>query len=289
MAVCLAVPATKENKRVAAMMLKKLLADYLLRHELKLSSQRQMRIIVQVFLNWAQVDDMPVSEFTADRIREFLAHRQLAGRSSYYRRSLRNTLKAIYRFGRGSLPAEPIRPVRLETLEPDSWTPAEVGKLVAACDDLSYRDRTYWRTFLLSAFYTGLNACDLHRLEKRHILSNGAIPFTRAKTGKRVFVAIPPDLVQEIYAFAPEAGPIWPERTSQEWFRRRFARLVRIANIPPGPFKRLRKTSGTLVEFATPGQGHRHLGNEPQIFAKHYEDRKVTQAHPTMPAVLKLG
>jgi integrase len=250
------------------MMLKKLLADYLLRHELKLSSQRQMRIIVQVFLNWAQVDDMPVSEFTADRISEFLAHRQLAGRSSYYRRSL---------------------PVRLETLEPDSWTPAEVGKLVAACDDLSYRDRTYWRTFLLSAFYTGLNACDLHRLEKRHILSNGAIPFTRAKTGKRVFVAIPPDLVQEIYAFAPEAGPIWPERTSQEWFRRRFARLVRIANIPPGPFKRLRKTSGTLVEFATPGQGHRHLGNEPQIFAKHYEDRKVTQAHPTMPAVLKLG
>lgn len=271
------------------MLMKKLLSDYLLRHELKPRSERQMRAILQVFLNWSGVPDMPVEQFTADKISEFLANRQANGRSSYYRRSLRNSLKALYRFSRGSLPAEPIRPVKLECLEPESWTPEEVGRLIAACDELPYRDRTYWRTLLLSAYYTGLNACDLHRLEKRNIHSNGAIPFSRSKTGKRVYVAIPAELAGEIYAFAPETGPVWPLKTSQEWFRRRFARLVRIARIPPGTFKRLRKTSGTLVELASPGQGHRHLGNEPQIFTKHYEDRTVTQSKPTMPVILKMG
>jgi integrase len=271
------------------MLMKKLLSNYILRHELKPSSERQMRVILQVFLNWAGVPDMPVEQFTADKISEFLAQRQTAGRSSYYRRSLRNALKALYRFSRGGQPSEPIRPVKLECLEPEAWTPEEVGRLIAACDELPYRDRTYWRTLLLTAYYTGLNQCDIHRLELRHIHATGIIPFNRAKTGKRVFVAIPTELVGEIYAFAPQDGPIWPLTTSQEWFRRRFARLVRLARIPAGTFKRLRKTSGTLVELASPGQGHRHLGNEPQIFTKHYEDRSVTQAKPTMPVILKMG
>lgn len=271
------------------MLMKKLLSDYILKHELKPSSERQMKVILNVFLNWAGVPDMPVDQFTADRISQFLANRQHAGRSSYYRRSLRNTLKALYRFSRGGQTIETIRPVKLECLEPEAWTPEEVGRLIAACDELPHKDHRYWRTLLLAAYYTGLNQCDLHRLERRNVLPHGAIPFSRSKTGKRVFVAIPPELVGEIYSFAPETGPIWPLQTSQEWFRRRFARLVAIARIPVGTFKRLRKTSGTLVELAAPGQGHRHLGNEPQIFAKHYEDRKVTQAKPTMPVILKMG
>lgn len=136
---------------------------------------------------------------------------------------------------------------------------------------------------------SGLNACDIHRLEKKHIPQNGCVAFARAKTGKRVFFGLPQEVVAEVYAIAPEAGPIWELHTSQEAFRMRFNRLVRLAGIRAGTFKRIRKTSGTLVEFANPGQGHRHLGNEPAIFARHYEDKTITQSVPTMPVVLRMA
>lgn len=203
---------------------------------------------------------------------------------------MRNTLKALYRFGceQQKLAPENIRPVKLETLEPESWTPAEIIKLVLACDRLPYCDRNWWRTFVLAGFYSGLNACDLHRLERKDIGANGGVPFIRSKTGKRVFFSLPMDLVAEIIAISPAEGPIWPLLTSQESFRKRFERLVRLAGIRHGTFKKLRKTSGTLVEAACPGAGHRHLGNEQAIFSKHYEDRRVTQSAPTSPAAIDL-
>jgi integrase len=266
----------------------KILGSYVLQHELKRSSEAQMATVLKVFLNWIGVSDLPVEHFTAERISEFLLAKQREGKSSHYRRSLRNSLKALYRFahdGAGS----PIRPVKLESLEPESWTTEEIERLIAACDELSYRDRNWWRTFILVAYYSGLNACDIHRLEKRHIPANGCVAFARAKTGKRVFFGLPQEVVAAVYAVAPESGPIWELQTSQEAFRMRFNRLVRLAGIRPGTFKRIRKTSGTLVEVANPGQGHRHLGNEQAIFSQHYEDKRVTQNVPTMPAALRIG
>jgi integrase len=269
--------------------LKTTLDRYILMRDVRPASERQMRSIVLVLLNWLKIEDMPIDQFTGEVISQFLADKQKQGRSSHYRRSLRNALKALHRFSRDYTNCDAIRPVKLDPLDPETWTEAEVVKLIEACDDLSYRDRNYFRTFLQVAYYTGLNAVDIHRLEKSNIDERGFIPFDRSKTHKRVFVSIPPELAAEILKIAPETGPIWPLKTSQEAFRMRFNRLVRLAGIRPGTFKQLRKTSGTLVEVANPGQGHRHLGNEPEIFAKHYEDRRVTQANPTMPPLLKLS
>ncbi len=269
---------------------RKVLADYILLHELRQDSEKQMSAILNVFLGWCGADDLPAEQFTAEQISIFLAEKQRAGRSSHYRRSLRNSLKALYRFAcsqRKVMP-EDIRPVRLETLSPQSWTADEVAKLVLACDRLPYCDRTWWRTFILVGYYSGLNAVDIHRLEKRDIRPNGGVPFIRSKTGKRVYFALPLELVGEIFTFAPDGGPIWPLKTSDEAFRMRFKRLVRLAGITEGTFKRLRKTSGTLVEEACPGAGHRHLGNERAIFEAHYEDRAITRAQPTMPQIIDL-
>lgn len=266
----------------------KVLGRYLLEHELKRTSEAQMGTILRVFLNWLGVTDLPAEHFTAERISEFLLAKQREGRSSHYRRSLRNSLKALHRFAQTG-ETTPIRPVKLDELEPESWTPEEVEKLVGACDNLPYRERNWWRTFILVGYYSGLNACDIHRLEKKHIPANGCVAFVRAKTRKRVFFGLPQDLIAEVYAIAPEAGPIWALRVTQEAFRVRFNRLVKLSGIRVGTFKRLRKTSGTLVELAQPGAGHRHLGNEQQIFAKHYEDKRVTQTVPTMPVAIKVS
>lgn len=64
-----------------------------------------------------------------------------------------------------------------------------------------------------------------------------------------------------------------------------FGRIVARAGLF-GTFKRLRKSSGSLVEAAAPGMGHKHLGNTRAIFEKHYEARRLTRPHPTLPPVL---
>ena len=64
------------------MSLLKILARYVLEHELKRSSEAQMATVLKVFLNWIGVSDLPVEQFTADRISEFLLAKQRDGRSS---------------------------------------------------------------------------------------------------------------------------------------------------------------------------------------------------------------
>lgn len=268
----------------------KTLERYLLMRELKPTSQKQFRVFVNVFLNWHGDDDMEIAKFTGSTISKFLADKQEAGCSAHYRRSLRNHLKALHRFARkhaGEAPDE-IRPVRLEELCPVAWTPEQVARLVDACDELRYRDRDYWRTIIMVGYYSGLNAIDIHRLQKSDIDPAGFIQFSRSKTGKRIFVGIPKILAAEILSKAPDEGPLWPRKATEEAFRQRFRNIVKWAKIPRGSFKQLRKTSGTLVELHNPGRGHRHLGNGVKIFEQHYEDKRVT-TQPTMPPELPMA
>ncbi len=265
------------------------LKEYMLLRELRPSTEKQFKTFIGVFLSWVGEKDFPIEQFTGAKISEFLAFKQAAGCSDHYRRSLRNHLKAIHRFSRDYQNCDKIRPVKLGELNPATWTTEQVEKLVSACDELRYRERDFWRTFILVGYYSGLNAIDIHRLAKADIDRAGYIVFSRSKTGKRVFVGIPPELASEVLAKAPEEGPIWPLKISDEAFRQKFRNLVRWAGIPAGSFKRLRKTSGTLVELNSPGKGHRHLGNTKAIFEAHYEDQKVTNPDPTMPPLLNLN
>lgn len=264
------------------------LKRYFVMRELRKESEQQYRDILAIFLRWAGVDDLPAEEFTGDEISEFLAFKQSQGRSCHYRKGLRNTLKALHRFSRGYKNCDDIRPVKLDQLSPASWTPADVVKLVKACDELRFRERDYWRTFILVGYYSGLNAIDIHRITKADIAPEGYIVFNRNKTGRRTYTGIPVAIATEILSRAPDTGPIWPRETTEEAFRLQFQRIVKWAGIPAGSFKQLRKTSGTLVEANAPGMGHRHLGNTQEIFTTHYEDVRVTMANPTMPPELDL-
>jgi integrase len=267
--------------------LKSVVSSYCLLRDLKPKSQEQVHRIVGVYLSWAHREDLPATEFTADAISRFLLDKQTAGRSSHYRRSLRNTLRALYRFANNGH-SEPIRPVRLDSLEPDSWTPEEVDRLIQACDEirLTMYERWRWRTLIGTAYTTGLNACDLHRIERRHITASGVIPFVRAKTGKRVCVCLPMGLLEEICQRAPQDGPIWPRYRSEEAERVQFSHIVKAAKLT-GTFKKLRKTCGTQVELLYPGRGPEQLGNEREIFDKHYADRKILAPAPVMPPALR--
>lgn len=250
------------------MFLSDALQDYLLTHDLADGSEVFYRRTVGVFKTWSG-RDVSKDEFTPDAVNRFIRDKQQAGKSSYYCRSLRNGLRAILRHVHGD--CGKLRPVRCKELLSDTWTPEEVGRLASAAKDLRMR-RVIW-----GAYYTGLSQCDLWRIERRDVTPNGVIHFTRQKTGKRVVVAIPVELLEEL----PAEGLLFPLGTSPEWFRRLFAIIVKRAGLC-GTFKKLRRSSGTAIEMMYPGRGHIHLGNSRQIFETHYLD-KARDVKPMMP------
>lgn len=253
--------------------LKSLVSDYILQHELRETSADQYHRIVGVYCSWAG-GDPPIDEFTPRTLSEFLAAKQAAGRSSHYRKSLRNCLIALLRF---SGKHDRVRPVRVEQLEPRTWTPADVAKLIIACNHLRGSEvrRRRWKNLIAVAYYTGLSHCDILPLTKADFGADGILRSKRRKTGRRVTVSIPLWLLNDL----PATGQIFPMDCSLEAFRGTFRRIAKRAGLT-GTFKTLRKTAGTLVDQHFPGQGHLFLANTRKVFDEHYRAPDII---PLMP------
>lgn len=242
------------------------LDDYLLCHDLARGTPDYYRRIVSVLCSWFG-GAVPLGDFTPTLVNRMLAAKQEAGLSSYYRRSLRNGLRALLRFVHGS--CERLRPVKCAELEADTWTAEEVGRIAAAAGKE--------RLLVLFAYFTGLSECDLRRLHREHIDADGTIRFRRQKTGKGVLVGVPVELLADL----PSNGILFPLRTSEEYFRRQFRQVVRSCGLC-GTFKKLRRSSGTEIELHYPGRGHIHLGNTRAVFEAHYWDKRRAEK-PLMP------
>lgn len=250
------------------MKLFEIISDYILTHDLKPGSESYYRRCAKVFKNYLgyEPDDL---QFSANLVNTFIRDKTLAGKSPYYCRSLRNALRALLRHVHPDCGR--LRPVKCRELLNDTWSPEDVTNLAAAAKSKEMR------LLILVAYYTGLSGCDLRRLERKHVANNGVIHFARQKTGKRVVVAIPPELLPEL----PTEGLLFPLRTTEEWFRRCFQGVVKRAGLC-GTFKKLRRSSGTAIEMMHPGRGHIHLGNTRSIFETNYLD-KQRDVIPMMP------
>lgn len=259
--------------------LSNLVCDYILAHDLRESSADQIHRITGVFRSFCG-EDIPVTSFTGELISRFLLAKQEAGRSSHYRKSLRNCLIALLRF---SGKTDRVRVVKLDELEPTSWTPEEVERLIESAGRM-YRTsrRLHWQRLIAVAYYSGLTQCDLCRIRRQDIDARGILRFRRSKTGKRVVAAIPLDLLDGL---PTEPGAILFPAQSKEAFRATFARIVKGARLV-GSFKKLRKTTGTEVEKLHPGRGHEALANTRKVFEAHYWDRRDAAANPIGPAAL---
>lgn len=259
------------------MTLSNLVCDYILAHDLRESSADQIHRIAGVFRSFCG-GDIPVESFTGELISKFLLAKQEAGRSSHYRKSLRNCLIALLRFAGKT---DRVRAVKLDELEPQSWTPAEVERLIESAGRM-YRTsrRLHWQRLIAVAYYSGLTQCDLCRIRRQDIDERGILRFRRSKTGKRVTVAIPLELLDGL----PASGVLFP-MLSTEAFRATFARIVKAAGLV-GTFKKLRKTTGTEVEKLHPGRGHEVLANTRKVFEAHYWDRRDAAENPIGPVLL---
>jgi hypothetical protein len=274
----------------------RLLVDaYILTHDLQRSTEHYYRTAVGVFVRWHRRDqrtriirDVPMKDFTPDRVSEFLHQKQQDGASSYYLKSLRNALRALLYFagktGR-------VRSVKLHSLAFDIWDAEDVSKLVAAVDATikngqhtphAEARRKFWREIITAAWYTGLSSNDLHLLSRVNVATDGRMLAERHKTGKRVLSWLPPELTKSI---RESAQPPWALQTSREFFRLEFRRITKAAGLK-GTFKKLRKSSGTNVEIHFPGKGHEHLANTRQVFEQHYLSVDALPAKPFKPSRL---
>ncbi len=267
--------------------LKGALAHYTLYRRLAAETVAWYSRVISVYCDWAG-GDVQLAEFNGDAISRMLLDKERAGRSPYYLKSLRGGLVAFLREIREGQPVERVRSIRTPPLDPHALTPDEVEKLLAACNGLDPEWRWRYKLMILLGYYTGLDACDIWRLERRQIAADGSIHFRRGKTGSAVFVRIPVEVVELIDKHCARSGPIIKMGVSKEWFRRTIGVLYSKAGLC-GTFKTLRKSAGSLVEQQTPGTGHKHLGNTRAIFERHYESKRLTRDKPTMPPQIKIG
>lgn len=241
---------------------------------------------VSVYCRWAG-GDVPINAYNGQSISEMLLAKQRAGCSAFYVKSLRGCLVALLRDIRGDAPIERVRSIRTPPLDPFALTTDEVERLLSACQAMPCPRRWWYLLMLLLGYYTGLDAADIWRLERRHIGGDGSIFFRRGKTGAAVYVRIPADVLEMIDRHCPRHGPIMKRTVSKEWFRRNVGSIFKRAKLC-GSFKTLRKSAGSLVENEHPGTGHKHLGNTRAIFERHYEAKRLTRSQPTMPPKVRM-
>lgn len=254
------------------------LEAYLLQNDLAQTSIEYYRKSVQVFRRWAIAANEP--EFTAESVSRFLLDKQAEGRSSHYRASLRNALRALLRFAGCQ---DKLRQVKLTGLTPAAWTPEEVAKLISACEPMPESSRIYWQTLIAAAWYTGLSQVDLHRVRIDDFAADGTLEIARSKTGRLAFVAVPLNVLSSVRPHRD--GRCWPLLTSREWFRRTFSKIVKRAGLF-GTFPKLRKSSGTYAELLNPGRGHEHLANSRKIFETNYLARRHIPKSPMSPPAI---
>lgn len=262
------------------------LERYVLFNDLTAETRAWYRRVASVFTRWSS--DAGSDTFDELAITQFLADKQASGVSPYYLKSLRNGLVALLRSIRGEAPVGRVRGVRCPPLQPEAWEPHEVARLLSpGCNPIPEPGQFKWQLAILLAYYLSLDRCDVERVEQTHFADSGALIYARQKTGVLLGGGIPLGMLAVIRERCPRRGPICRMHVTPEWFRRTFAAIVARAGLF-GTFKKLRKSSGSLVEAAQPGMGHKHVGNSRRIFELHYEDRRLTRAVPTMPPEIRL-
>jgi hypothetical protein len=281
----------RQRKSRTGTLLTQAVEEYILYHVLAAETVAWYRRVVSVFRGWLRATakrEPRIGDFNGQTISQCLLDKQVAGRSLYYVKSLRGGLVAVLRAIRGDSPVERVRTIKVPPLEPEGWTAEEVRLLLSpGCDPMTPASRFKWELCINLGHYLGLDRCDIEQLEQKHFNDNGALIYRRRKTGAAPTSGIPKNLLRLIRTQCPQRGPICRMGISKEWFRTVFASIVRRAGLH-GTFKKLRKSSGSLVELHNAGHGHKHLANTRAIFEKFYEVRRITRREKTMPPTIRL-
>jgi integrase len=158
---------------------------------------------------------------------------------------------------------------------------AEAAKLKGAYPNGVPR-RDYWQAVIPLAWDSGLRRGDVWTLRRDWIRPDRTLRVVQRKTKRAVTVRLHPSTVAALDRVAKAEPCRW--LLDPTYFGRHFKRLVKRSGVNRGTFKWLRRASGSYVELAQPGAGHKHLGhNDPATFQRHYDAQLGAAALPMPP------
>lgn len=275
------------------MLLSALVDRYELSHDIKSSSAAQLRWTVRGFDKFLE-RPATVEDLDPDAVNRHLKSLRDAGKADTTVKNRRGNLLTIWRAAKrmGLTKARPkgVRKIRLARAAPVAWTQDEVTRLLRTAAVLPGKIRglglsaaRWWSAFILLAWDTGLRRCDL--LAMRHSdIRSGWVVVVQAKTGQTIHCRLHDATLAAIKELGTE-GKVLPWRGMTAFYRH-FSALMKAAGLTGKP-KWLRRSSGTAVELAHPGQGGRHLGHlTPGMAERHYLDPAILARAKPMPPPL---
>jgi integrase len=187
-----------------------------------------------------------------------------------------------------------LRRLRREEIDVCGWDEKQLSSLLLATENQPGMFRSsrvgkvarapYWRAFFLTAYDTGLRLGDVLRLTSEQIVGEGSIRVKQHKTGKLLTVWISREAFETI-RISLEQQPrklIFGDVLTPQCFHKAWRTMIRKAGLRGGT-KYIRRTSGSMIEKARPGQGHLHLGNGATVFARHYRVDRLVNNGPVLP------
>lgn len=235
-----------------------------------------------------------IDDLTDTTVNGLLAGLAAGSLSRWTIKGHRSRLLALWRFAAEDglierLPRK-VRPVAVPAAKVEGYCEDQLARLLAACDRIPGRFKNKWRVsrrdfgraLVMAAYDAGARLGDLERLPVSAI-EEKVVWFVQHKTGKEQVSRFRPETVEAIRKIvSPDRPTIFGGLVNRKNFYRFWRGLVKSAGLT-GSFRWIRRTSGSLVEAASPGNGCRHLGNRPDVFRRHYEVRKLTQAIDNRP------
>lgn len=222
---------------------------------------------------------------TAD-LREEPVSRWLAGLQAApaTRAEHRTHLLTIWRYAARQGLCQPPGEVRRERIpepQPEAWTLDELGRLLAACDQMP-EGGDYLRVEIQAAFESGIRKSDLHGLRREQI-GETISGYRMSKTGFCHEPRLRPETVAAILA-RPGTHPLacpWGAKK----YRRLWALLRGMAGVDGrGGCQRLRRTGATWVAVEHGMDAAREfLGHRTPQMVHHYVDRTIYRPRGWLP------
>jgi integrase len=185
-----------------------------------------------------------------------------------------------------------VRPIKRQPKVVTGWTEAELGRLLEVIDGKTGRFRhvnvarsAFWRAVTMTLYDTGVRLGDLERLTLEQVRRSTFV-VVQSKTQKPVDCPLSFATLEAIKKItSPKRQKPFSDVLKRRSFVQEFASLCKAAGLT-GRTKRLRITSGSLVESLHPGEGHLHLGNGRQVFESFYHWHAITKRPTRLPPSL---
>jgi integrase len=255
------------------------------RLEITPGAVRQIEVAIRQIEQFAG-RPLSVYDLTEDLLRRFLAEFR-GSHAAATTNSRRRDLLALWRcaFDEGIIDRPPrrgkIRRAKDAARIPEAWSPPQVASILEACrsDALpvgGLSGPAWWRSILLVLYDTGARLGECLAVESADLsITDCWVVFRTTKTRRERWAAIHEETARACEAIYNNRRPlVWPLGITRQQLDRRFRKILDRAGLPYRPgvlFRRLRQTSGTLIE-ANGGDGARHLGNGRAVFERHYRD-----------------